>query len=178
MFWKHRRQDIKIKTVTASSSKTAAVLTISDSSYVGKREDVSGPAIVRELEAANFKVVHASILPDEKDAITAMLIECSELTRMVVTTGGTGIAARDVTPEATLAVIERRIVGVEEKMRQEGAKKTPFAALSRGICGVRGKTLVLNLPGSPTAAVESLQAIIGILPHALELLDGRTDHGK
>lgn len=164
--------------MTASSSKTAAVLTISDSSYVGKREDVSGPAIVRELEAANFKVVHASILPDEKDAITARLIECSELTRMVVTTGGTGIAARDVTPEATLAVIERRIVGVEEKMRQEGTKKTPFAALSRGICGVRGKTLVLNLPGSPTAAVESLQAVIGILPHALELLDGRTDHGK
>jgi molybdopterin adenylyltransferase len=164
--------------VTASSSKTAAVLTISDSSYVGKREDVSGPAIVRELEAANFKVVHTSILPDEKDAIVARLIECSELTCLVVTTGGTGIADRDVTPEATMAVIERRIVGVEEKMRQEGAKKTPFAALGRGICGVRGKTLVLNLPGSPTAAVESLQAVIGILPHALELLGGRTDHGK
>ncbi len=162
--------------MTASSSKTAAVLTISDSSYVGKREDVSGPAIVRELEAANFKVIHKSVLPDEKDAITARLIECSELTRLVVTTGGTGIAARDVTPEATLAVIERRIVGVEEKMRLEGAKKTPFAALSRGICGVRGKTLVLNLPGSPAAAVESLQAVIGILPHALELLDGKTEH--
>ncbi|MGZ4900997.1 MAG: MogA/MoaB family molybdenum cofactor biosynthesis protein [Candidatus Angelobacter sp.] len=160
----------------SAKTKTATVLTISDSSYVGKREDVSGPAIVRELEAANFKVIHTSVVPDEKDAIAARLIECSELTRLVVTTGGTGIAARDVTPEATMAVIERRIVGVEEKMRQEGAKKTPFAALSRGVCGVRGKTLLLNLPGSPTAAVESLQAVIGVLPHALELLDGKTEH--
>ena len=162
--------------MNALSAKTAAVLTISDSSSLGKREDISGPAIVRELEAANFKVVHASVLPDEKDAISARLIECSERARLVITTGGTGIAARDVTPEATLAVIERRIVGVEEKMRQEGAKKTPFAALSRGVCGVRGKALLLNLPGSPSAAVESLQAVIGILPHALELLDGHTEH--
>jgi molybdenum cofactor synthesis domain-containing protein len=162
--------------VTAASLKTAAVLTISDSSYLGKREDISGPAIVRELEAARFKVIHTSVLPDEKDAIAARMIECSELTRLIVTTGGTGIAMRDVTPEATLAVIERRILGLEEKMRLEGAKKTPFAALSRGICGVRGRTLLLNLPGSPTAAVESLQAVIEILPHALELLDGKTEH--
>jgi molybdopterin adenylyltransferase len=165
--------------VNAASPKTAAaVLTISDSSYVGKREDLSGPAVVRALETAGFRVIHTSVLPDEKDAIAARLIECSELTRLVVTTGGTGIAPRDVTPEATLSVIERRIAGVEEKMRQEGAKKTPFAALSRGICGVRGKTLLLNLPGSPAAAMESLQAVIGILPHALELLDGKTDHGQ
>ena len=162
--------------MSASSQKTAAVLTISDSSYLGKREDISGPEIVRELEAANFKVIHASVLPDEKDTIAARLIECSELVRLVVTTGGTGIALRDVTPEATLAVIERRIIGMEEKMRQEGTKKTPFAALSRGVCGTRGKTLLLNLPGSPTAAVESLQAVIEILPHALELLDGKTEH--
>ena len=162
--------------MNASPLKTAAVITISDSSFTGKREDVSGPAIVRELEAANFKVVHASVVPDEKDAIAARLIECCERTRLVVTTGGTGIALRDVTPEATLAVIERRIPGIEEKMRQEGTKKTPFAALSRGVCGCRGKALVLNLPGSPTAAVESLQAVIGILPHALELLDGKTEH--
>lgn len=163
--------------MNAASAKTVAVLTISDSSYVGKREDLSGPAVVRALETAGFRVIHTSVLPDEKDAIAARLIECSELTRLVVTTGGTGIAVRDVTPEATLSVIERRIAGVEEKMRQEGAKKTPFAALSRGICGVRGKTLLLNLPGSPAAAMESLQAVIGILPHALELLDGKTDHG-
>jgi molybdopterin adenylyltransferase len=164
--------------VNPPSSKTAAVLTISDSSYLGRRQDVSGPAVVRELEAAKFRVVHTSVLPDEKDAIAARLIECSELTRLVVTTGGTGIAARDVTPEATLGVIERRIEGIEETMRQEGARTTPFAALSRGVCGVRGKTLLLNLPGSPAAAVESLQAVIGILPHALELLDGQTEHGQ
>jgi molybdenum cofactor synthesis domain-containing protein len=143
---------------------------------VGRRQDLSGPAIVRELEAAGFKVVHSSVLPDEKDKISARLIECSELTRLVVTTGGTGIAARDVTPEATLAVCERVIDGIAEKMRAEGAKKTPLAALSRGVCGVRGKALLLNLPGSPAAAVESLQAVIGILPHALELLDGKTEH--
>ncbi len=156
--------------------KTASVLTISDSSSIGQRKDISGPAIVRELEAAGFKVLHSSVLPDEKDSISARLLECSEVTRLVITTGGTGIAPRDVTPEATLAVIERRIVGIEEKMRIDGVKKTPFAALSRGICGVRGKALLLNLPGSPSAAVESLQAVIGILPHALELLDGKTEH--
>ena len=158
------------------SIKTAAVLTISDSSHVGKRQDLSGPAIVRELEAAGFKVVHSSVLPDEKDAISARLIECSEVTRLVITTGGTGIAARDITPEATLAVCERVVDGIAERMRTEGAKKTQLAALSRGICGVRGKALLLNLPGSPAAAVESLQAVIAILPHALELLDGKTEH--
>lgn len=162
--------------MSSLSLKTASVLTISDSSSVGRRQDLSGPAIVRELEAAGFKVVHSSVLPDEKDKISARLIECSELTRLVVTTGGTGIAARDVTPEATLAVSERVIEGVAERMRTEGAKKTPLAALSRGVCGVRGKALLLNLPGSPAAAVESLQSVIGILPHALELLDGRTEH--
>lgn len=156
--------------------KTASVLTISDSSSIGQRKDLSGPAVVRELEAAGFKVLHSSVLPDEKDSISARLLECSEVTRLVITTGGTGIAPRDVTPEATLAVIERRIVGIEEKMRIDGAQKTPFAALSRGVCGIRGKALLLNLPGSPTAAVESLQAVIEILPHALELLDGKTEH--
>ena len=162
--------------MSSPSLKTASVLTISDSSSAGQRKDLSGPAIVRELEAAGFKVVHSSVLPDEKDAISARLIQCSEVTRLVVTTGGTGIAARDVTPEATLAVCERVIDGIGERMRTEGAKKTPLAALSRGVCGVRGKALLLNLPGSPTAAVESLQAVIGVLPHALELLDGRTEH--
>jgi len=162
--------------VNPPTTKTAAVLTISDSSSTGHRKDLSGPAIVRELESAGFKVVHNSVLPDEKDAISARLIECSEITRLVVTTGGTGIAPRDVTPEATLAVCERVLDGIAEKMRSEGARKTPFAALSRAVCGVRGKALLLNLPGSPAAAVESLQAVIAILPHALDLLDGRTQH--
>jgi molybdenum cofactor synthesis domain-containing protein len=155
---------------------TAAVLTISDSSYLKEREDLSGPAVVKLLERGGFKVIHNSILPDEKDAIAARLIECSEVARLVVTVGGTGIALRDVTPEATRTVVERLIEGIPEKMRVEGAKKTPLAALSRGICGVRGHSLLLNLPGSPTAATESLQSVLEILPHALELLSGNTAH--
>ena len=156
--------------------KTAAVLTISDSSSQGKREDVSGPAIVRQLDAAGFEVVKTAILPDELEQIGSQLIECCDEVRLVVTVGGTGIAPRDVTPEATLAVLERTLPGIAERMRSEGAKKTPFAVLSRGVCGVRGKSLILNLPGSPAAARESLQAVIEILPHALDLLSGHTEH--
>jgi molybdenum cofactor synthesis domain-containing protein len=96
--------------------------------------------------------------------------------RFVVTTGGTGIAARDVTPEATEAICERLIDGVAERMRGEGIKNTPFAPLSRAVCGVRGKSLVLNLPGNPRGAVESLQSVIELVPHALNLLDGKTEH--
>lgn len=159
-----------------STVKTAAVLTISDSSYQKEREDLSGPAVVRQLQAAGFTVVHQSVLPDEKDQIQARLIECCELTRLVVTTGGTGIAARDVTPEATRPILERLIEGIPERMRAEGVKKTPYAALSRGLCGIRGKTLVLNLPGSPSGAAESLAAVIGLVGHIIDLLDGKTGH--
>jgi molybdenum cofactor synthesis domain-containing protein len=157
---------------------TAAVLTISDSSFQRLREDLSGPAIVKLLETAGFRVIHTSILPDERDQIAARLIECAEVARLVVTVGGTGIAHRDVTPEATRAVAERQVEGIPERMRVEGAKKTPLAALSRGICAIRGKALLLNLPGSPSAAAESLQAVLEILPHALELLDGNTAHER
>ncbi len=156
--------------------KTAAVLTISDSSSQGRREDLSGPAIVSQLEAAGFKVVRTAIIPDELEQIAAQLIACCEQARLVVTVGGTGIALRDVTPEATLAVAERTLPGIAERIRSEGAKKTPFAVLSRGVCGVRGKSLILNLPGSPAAARESLQAVVEILPHALDLLAGHTAH--
>jgi molybdenum cofactor synthesis domain-containing protein len=156
--------------------KTAAVLTVSDSSFQRRRQDLSGPAVVRRLETAGFRVIHASIVPDEKDLIAARMIECSEVARLVVTVGGTGIAPRDVTPEATRAVVERLVEGIPEKMRRDGAGKTPLAALSRGICGVRGQTLLLNLPGNPAAAVESLEAVLEILPHALELLSGNTEH--
>jgi molybdopterin adenylyltransferase len=157
---------------------TAAVLTISDSSFQREREDLSGPAIVRCLEAAGFKVIHTSVLPDEKDLIAARLIECSEVARLVVTTGGTGIALRDVTPEATRAVVERLVEGVPERMRMEGAKKTPLAALSRAVCGIRGRALVLNLPGSPEGAVQSLETVIGLLAHMIDLLDGKIGHVK
>jgi molybdopterin adenylyltransferase len=156
--------------------KTAAVLTISDSSFQNKRADLSGPAVARQLEQAGFTVVHKSVLPDEKDQIQARIIECSEITRLVVTTGGTGIAVRDVTPEATRPILERLIEGIPERMRAEGMKKTPYAALSRGLCGIRGKTLILNLPGSPTGASESLGAVVGLLGHVIDLLDGKTGH--
>ena len=158
--------------------KTAAVLTISDSSFQKQRADLSGPAVVRQLEKAGFTVLHTSILPDEKDQIQARLIECCELTRLVVTTGGTGVALRDVTPEATRPILERVIDGIPERMRAEGAKKTAYAALSRGLCGIRGKTLILNLPGSPAGATESLAAVIGLLGHIIDLLDGKTGHDR
>ena len=155
---------------------TAAVITVSDSSSSGQREDVSGPAVVSVLEQNQFQVVARETVPDDQTAIETVLLRHCSQARFVVTTGGTGIAARDVTPEATSAVCERLLDGVAERMRSEGAKKTPFAALSRGVCGVRGRALILNLPGSPAGAVESLEAVAGLLPHAIELLSGKTEH--
>jgi molybdopterin adenylyltransferase len=155
---------------------TAAVLTVSDSSARGERADLSGPAVVDLLKQHNFQVVSTQIVADNQGAIRRVLIQLAGRARLVVTTGGTGIALRDVTPEATRAVCSRLLDGVAERMRSEGTKKTPFAALSRGVCGVRGKSLILNLPGSPKGAVESLSAVIDLLPHALQLLDGNTRH--
>ena len=154
----------------------AAVLTVSDSVALGARVDASGPAVAAALEAAGFTVVAREIVPDERPVIEAAIRRLAEKAALVVTTGGTGIAERDVTPEATRAVCDRLVAGVSERMRREGANKTPLAALSRGVCGIRGKTLVLNVPGSPAAATESLAAVLEILPHALELLRGKTTH--
>lgn len=155
---------------------TVAVLTISDSSAAGKRQDLSGPAVRAALEAKGFHVVAATVVKDDQPDIEMALMEICQQAQLVVTTGGTGIAARDVTPEATRSVADRIVEGIGERMRAEGAKKTPLAALSRGVCAVRGRSLILNLPGSPAAATESLEAVIDILPHALELLAGKTGH--
>lgn len=157
---------------------TAAVLTISDKASTGERKDGSGPAVVAALEQAGFRVIAADVLPDERARIEASLIQLSETVNLIVTTGGTGIAARDVTPEATRAVADRIVDGVAEMMRSAGRNKTPLAALSRGVCAIRGRALILNVPGSPTAAVESLTAAMPLLPHALELLAGNTEHAK
>ena len=155
---------------------TAAVLTVSDSSARGERPDLSGPAVAEVLKRREFSVVAAEIVPDEQPAIKNAILRLAQGARLVVTTGGTGIAERDVTPEATRAVSDRLLEGVAERMRFEGAKKTPLAALGRGVCGVLGKTMVLNLPGSPRGAVDSLESVIDLVPHALELLDGHTKH--
>ncbi|HXY10126.1 MAG TPA: MogA/MoaB family molybdenum cofactor biosynthesis protein [Terriglobales bacterium] len=157
-------------------SWTAAVLTISDSCARGERTDRSGPAVADLLRRRKFLLVGTEIVPDEQSAIEKAMIHWAGESRLVVTTGGTGVAARDLTPEATRRVSTRLLEGVAERMRLEGAKKTPFAALSRGVCGIRGESLILNLPGSPSAAVESLEAVIDLLPHALQLLGGDTEH--
>ncbi|HTZ84900.1 MAG TPA: MogA/MoaB family molybdenum cofactor biosynthesis protein [Candidatus Acidoferrales bacterium] len=155
---------------------TAAIVTVSDSCARGEREDKSGPAVAHLLESLHFSVAVREVVPDDSIKIQNLLIRLAREVRFIVTTGGTGIAARDVTPDATMAVCDRILDGVAERMRQEGSNKTPFAALSRGICGTRGKALILNVPGSPAGAVESLQAVAGLIPHAIDLLSGKTEH--
>ena len=155
---------------------TAAVVTVSDSCARGVRKDLSGPAVAQLLQKLRFEVVAQEVVPDDTIQIQNLLIRLARAAQFVVTTGGTGIALRDVTPEATVAVCDRFLDGVAERMRSEGVKKTPFAALSRALCGVRGRSLILNLPGSPAAAVQSLEAVAALIPHALDLLSGRTEH--
>ena len=154
----------------------AAVLTISDSCARGERNDASGPAVARALQQHHFTVMETRVVADEHAAIQKAIVDLARKVRLVVTTGGTGISTRDVTPEATRSVCGRMLDGVAERMRREGEKKTPFAALSRGVCGVCGSSVVLNLPGSPTGAVESLQAVVDVLPHAIQILAGKTEH--
>jgi molybdenum cofactor synthesis domain-containing protein len=156
--------------------RSAAVLTVSDSCSRGEKVDLSGPAVAEALGRRDFQVVARSVVADERAAIQEKLVDLCASARLVVTTGGTGIAPRDVTPEATRAVSERLVEGIAERMRSEGARKTRFAALSRAVCGIRGTSLILNLPGSPTGAVESLEAVMDLLPHALELIAGKTEH--
>lgn len=155
-----------------------AVVTVSDSAIAGTRADRSGPQVRERAEALGWKVTAQEVVPDEIDQISALLrsLADSGQVSVILTTGGTGVALRDVTPEATRAVVQREIPGVAEVMRAEGRKATPLASLSRAVAGVRGRTVIINLPGSPKGAVESLDAIAKLVPHIVDLLEGRTGH--
>ena len=148
------------------------ILTVSDRSFRAEREDAAGPALARLVQAENWSIVKRAILPDEESAIRELLIAWADSSEfdVILTTGGTGFAPRDVTPEATRAVIEREAPGLAEAMRAASLKVTPHAMLSRIVTGIRRKTLIINLPGSPKGAVENLQVVIPVLPHAIQLL--------
>jgi molybdopterin adenylyltransferase len=151
---------------------SAAVITVSDSRSAGQRIDQSGPAVAEALIAGGFRVVERRTVADEQVALEAALRSCAGLADLVVTTGGTGVALRDVTPEATRAVCERLIDGIPEVMRAAGRLETIYAALSRSLCGTLGQSLILNLPGNPRGAITSLNAVLPLAAHALKLLRG------
>lgn len=148
------------------------ILTISDRSSRGERKDESGPALAKLITDQGWPITYSEIIPDDFERIKSLLETCcdQDLVDVLVTTGGTGFAPRDVTPEATRAVITRETPGLSELMRAESLKITRHAALSRAICGIRERTLIINLPGSPKAAVENLSYVLPLLPHAVELL--------
>ena len=156
----------------------AAVITVSDSVSAGKRTDRSGPAVRERLEELGWSVPVVEVVPDEVDEIGSRLAVLADHGQVaaIFTTGGTGVALRDVTPEATRAILDREIPGLGEMMRARGREATPLAALSRAVAGTRGKVLIVNLPGSPKGALESLDAIVEVVPHVLDLLRGQTEH--
>jgi molybdopterin adenylyltransferase len=156
----------------------AKILTISDSAHQGTREDKSGPAIADRLRVAGYQVSDPEVVPDERNQIADWLraVIHSQQADVIFTTGGTGVAARDITPEAVRDVIDREIPGFGEVMRQSGREFTPLASLSRGIAGAAGTVLIVTLPGSPKGALQSLNAILELVPHVHDLLNGRTAH--
>ena len=152
----------------------AAIITLSDKGSKGEREDESGRVIREMISGINAEVKHYEILPDEKGLIIDALkrLSCSGMIDLIITTGGTGVAPRDVTPEATRAVIERELPGMAEAMRAESLKKTPHAMISRAVAGIAGQTLIVNLPGSPRAVRENLSVILPAIPHIIEKMKG------
>lgn len=152
----------------------AVVITVSDRGYRGERRDLSGPAVRAALEEAGFEVVFSAVTADERPAIAALLIDCVDrhCCDLVVTTGGTGVSPRDVTPDATRDIIDREIPGMAQAMITESLKKTPHAMISRAVVGIRGRCLIVNLPGSPKAARENLAVILPAIPHAVDKIRG------
>ena len=152
-----------------------AILTVSDRAASGEREDASGPALAEAVAAHGWEVARQTVVPDEEEAVKCALVEIADAGEadVILTTGGTGLAPRDVTPEATLAVVSRRVPGLPEAMRAASLAKTPNAMISRAEAGVRGKCLIVNLPGSPRGAVECFEVVAPALEHASKLLGGR-----
>jgi len=160
---------------------TVGILTMSDKGSRGERVDISGNQVMRDvvINALNCRVVKYSMIPDEKDIISRTLVEWSDEDTMdvILTTGGTGLAKRDVTPEATLSVIDREVPGIPEAVRINTLKKTPTAMLSRAVAGIRKETLIINMPGSPKAVRECLEILVPIIPHAVAIMKGKiTEH--
>jgi molybdopterin adenylyltransferase len=156
---------------------TAHVITVSDRVSAGSMSDASGPALAQALKQAGFDITGPEVVPDSRERITGAIVAAvSRNVDVVVTTGGTGLGPRDVTPQATASIIDFEVPGIAEEMRRAGVAGTPAAALSRAIAGVRGRTLIINVPGSVKGATESLAAVISLLPHAIQLLHGDTAH--
>ena len=150
----------------------AAVITVSDKGFLGQRQDTSGPALVKILQERNYDVIHTQIVPDDRDAIRDALLFCTDEKKitLILTTGGTGFSPRDITPEVTMEIVERPTPGIPEAMRAESMKITPRGCLSRSAAGIRGKSLIINLPGSEKAAKENILAVIDAVGHGLEML--------